>query len=174
MVLEHQTQMHNTFTRANFAVRHAMRDHLTSSESVPQAEARGELNAIIEKAAADVVDDMLFVDEAPLTSGVKGSIIFKGQFRRRGPDDNQGRSLREFDLKTRLFQYPCSYLIYSSAFDLLEESLRHKIYLRLWDVLNLDSAEPPPRYTHLDKDTRKVISMILRETKAELADIWNE
>ena len=32
-------------------------------------------------------------------------------FARRGPRDSKGRSLRDLDLNTRLFRYPCSYLI---------------------------------------------------------------
>ena len=34
-----------------------------------------------------------------------------------GCGDVAGRSLRDFDLTTRLFKYPCSFLIYSPQFD---------------------------------------------------------
>ena len=61
---------------------------------------------------------MLFVDEAPL-EGVRGSSGFAESFSARGPRDSKGRSLRQLDLQTRLLRYPCSYMIYSDAFDAL-------------------------------------------------------
>ncbi len=172
MVLEHQTQMHNRFTKANFTVRHAVHDFRTNQQAETQVDNTAELDVIIAEAAKEVVDYMLFVDEERLASEVKGAIQFQGQFRKRGPDDNQGRSLREFDLKTRLFQYPCSYLIYSSAFDSLEETLRHQIYRQLRELLN--ASESSNRYDHLDQTTRQAISEILRGTKPELREFWQK
>ncbi len=170
LVLEHQTQMHNTFTKADFTVRQTQYDFNSAPSTDPTAQAQQQV--IVAKAATAVVDYMLFANEARLTAEVKGSIIFKGQFRRRGPDDSEGRSLREFDLQTRLFRYPCSYLIYSLAFDSLQQSLRNAIYVQLWQVLN--SSEQAPRFRHLDKDTRAAICQILRDTKPELANAWAE
>jgi len=172
MVLEHQTQMHNTFTRANFTVRQAQYDSQLSSTEGGQPLDDAEFNAVVATAAREVVDYMLFVDEAPLTSEVKGSIIFKGQFRHRGPDDGKGRCLREFDLKARLFRYPCSYLIYSSAFDSMEQPLRHEIYSQLWAALSSTASQS--RFAHLDQGTRETITEILRETKPELVGVWDK
>ena len=64
--------------------------------------------------AVEVVDYMLFVDEAPL-SGVRGTSGFAESFSARGPRDSKGRSLRDLDLQRRLFTYPCSYMIYSAG-----------------------------------------------------------
>ena len=177
MVLEHQTQMHNTFTRANFAVRRAIYEHNTAfprsdpdSDRTRREESEQELQAVIAQAAREVVDFLLFVNEAPLESEVKGSLVFTSEFSERGPLSNSGRSLREFDLKERLFKYPCSYLIYSPAFDSLEDSLREQIGLRLWAVLkNPDDSE---RYEHLDAKTRESIVEILRDTKSGLPACW--
>ena len=52
-----------------------------------------------------------------------------------GPRDRQGRSLYELDLQRRLLKYPCSYLIYSPAFDALPPLAKAPIYRRLWQVL---------------------------------------
>ena len=62
---------------------------------------------------------MLFRDEAQLKGLVKGSSTFAAEFQLAGPHDSKGRSLRQLDLKTRLFRYPCSFLIYSDAFEAL-------------------------------------------------------
>jgi hypothetical protein len=179
MVLEHQTQMHNTFTRANFTVRHAQYEHNTAyglgdadtAKPVP-ADAEEELQERIAQAAKEVVDYMLFVNEAPLTSEIKGSVVFAGQFTQRGPRDRRGRSLRDFDLQSRLFQYPCSYLIYSPAFDSLEESLRQQVFRQLWNVLS--SSDAPAGYNHLDNEVRESILEILRETRVGLPSYWTK
>ena len=78
---------------------------------------------------------MLFGDEARLTDRIEGTSSFAADFAARGPRDSKGRSLRDFDLKTRLFRYPCSYLIYSRAFDSLPGEVKEYVYQRLWEIL---------------------------------------
>ncbi len=109
---------------------------------------------------------MLFCGETPLTSEVKGSVLFARQFVRRGPRDSQGRSLRDFDLKTRMFKYPLSYLIYSPTFDALQTPLRNEILRQLGQVLSGDNQAD--EYGHLNEATRADLLAILRETKADL------
>ena len=69
--------------------------------------------------ASEVVDYLLFIDEAKLTDRVRGGSGFAERFSTIGPRDRKGRSLHELDLNRRLMKYPCSYLIYSPAFDAL-------------------------------------------------------
>jgi hypothetical protein len=113
---------------------------------------------------------MLFAEETPLTASVQGAPAFVQGFTAQGPKDGRGRSLRDFDLQTRIFKYPCSYLIYSPAFDALPEEARMKIYRRIYDVLR--SKEDMPGYERLSADTRQAIFEILRETKPGLPDYW--
>ncbi len=61
---------------------------------------------------------------------------FAREFAARGPRDSKGRSLRDFDLRTRIFRYPCSYLIYSAAFDALPEPAKAYVYHRLLQILS--------------------------------------
>lgn len=116
-------------------------------------------------AARELVDYFLFVDEAPLPAPVRGTAGFAERFAAIGPRDRQGRSLRQLDLESRLLRYPCSYLIYSDAFDALPAAAREAIYRRLWDVLS--GTEQNERYRRLSADTRQAIVEILRETKPE-------
>ena len=78
---------------------------------------------------------MTFANEVPLPGPVSGNSGFTADFARRGPRDAKGRRLRDFDLKTRLFRYPLSYMIYSTAFDALKPDIRDKLYRRLYDAL---------------------------------------
>ena len=113
---------------------------------------------------------MLFVDEAPLTEPVKGVSAFTLTFPQRGPRDKQGRSLRDFDLQTRLFRYPVSYMVYSDLFDNLPAPVLERIYRRLNDVLL--GKDRSPKYEALSAADRQAAREILRETKPNLPDYW--
>ena len=191
MVLEHQSQTHNVMTRADFSVRKLLYDHFGHAERSKHAERseqaerskqagklrdksqtqrdssealNDELSTQIDLIAQEVTESMLFCDEAPLTSEVKGSVVFAGQFTRRGPKDHQGRSLREFDMKTRMFKYPCSYLIYSPAFDSMTDPLRNRVIAQMVDVLQ--GYNNSAKYAHLTPAMRQDILEILGETKS--------
>jgi len=120
----------------------------------------------LDAAARELVDYFLFIDEPPLTSRVNGTSGFAETFAARGPRDGRGRSLRELDLATRLMRYPCSYMIYTPAFDALPRPALDAIYARLWRVLSGSDANA--RYARLSKADRRAIVEILRETKAGL------
>jgi hypothetical protein len=121
---------------------------------------------VIEREARELADALLFVDEARLPQGVSGSSEFAAAFRARGPADSKGRTLREFDLRSRLMRYPCSFLIYSEAFDALPPLMRDAVYRRLWSVLS--GEEKSARYARLTSADRAAIVAILRETKEGL------
>ena len=90
---------------------------------------------------------MLFVEEPALTDPVKGVSAFTETFPARGPRDKKGRSLRDFDLKTRLFRYPLSYMIYGNLFDGMPPQIQERVYRRLYDILTgdgLPSFRPRP------------------------------
>jgi hypothetical protein len=74
--------------------------------------------------------------------------------------------LRQLDLETRLLRYPCSYMIYSQAFDSLPEQARSAIYHRMWEILS--GTEKVKRYARLSLTDRQAIVEILRETKPGL------
>jgi hypothetical protein len=137
MTFEHQTQMTNLMTRLSWQ----------SRIGAPKSE--------IDNDVAAIVKYMVFADEAPLREPVEGVSTFTQSFERRGPRDAQGRSLRDFDLRTRLFKYPLSYMIYSAQFDALPDSIRDAIFGKLYVAL----ATAPQG---------QAIVEILRETKSNL------
>ena len=117
-----------------------------------------------------MVSYMLFADEARLPAPVKGVSSFTRTFAQRGPRDKQGRSLREFDLKTRLFRYPLSYMIYSAAFDGMPDLVRDRVYQRLYDVLSGKDRSAP--FSNLSAENRRAILEIVAETKKNLPAYW--
>jgi hypothetical protein len=120
----------------------------------------------VDTIAREIVDYMLFVDEAPLPTRVEGSSGFAEKFSARGPKDSRDRSLYQLDLTTRLLRYPCSYMIYSEAFDGLPAAARDAVYRRLYAVLS--GADQTPRYSRLSPSDRRAIIDILQETKRAL------
>jgi hypothetical protein len=117
-----------------------------------------------------MVTYMLSADERPLAEPIEGVSNFTKTFPERGPRDKQGRSLRDFDLKTRLFRYPLSYMIYSTAFDNMPDLIRERVYQRLYEILSgKDTSEP---YSRLSAETRRDILAIVRETKPNLPANW--
>jgi hypothetical protein len=158
LVLNHQVHMANLLTRLGWTARIAEHDGRTKKGA---ASSTG-----IKDLAGEIVDYMLFVDEAPLPSAVQGSSSFGKEFASKGPRDGQGRSLRDFHLTNRLFRYPCSYMIYSEAFDALSAPAKRMVYERLWEVLSGKEQGPP--YTRLSLTDRRAIVEILRATKKDL------
>src|SRR5688572_16225310 len=154
MVFEHQMQMMNLLTRVGWETR------------IARQEGRLQNGAAIRESVGQLVDYMLFVDEARIASPMKGGSGFAEAFSARGPNDAKGRSLRQLDLRTRLFRYPCSYLIYSSQFERLPAEAKAAVYSRLWTVLS--GKETDARYQRLAASDRRAIIEILRDTKPDL------
>ncbi len=156
MVLQHQVHMHNLLTRLHDEATLALVQygHVRYLKSV--------VNAVLRY--------LLFLDAAPLESPVQGTSQFETWFCQQGPRDRRGRSLREFDLHTRLFKYPCSYLIYSEAFDQLPGAIKEVLYERLWNILQGRDTEPG--FKSIPAATRGQILEILRETKHDLPAYW--
>jgi hypothetical protein len=117
-----------------------------------------------------MLEYMLFTEETALTEPVRGSSDYAQSFAASGPKDKEGRSLRDLDLKTRLFQYPCSFLIYSEAFDSMPAPALDRLYRRLWEVLT--ERDKSAKFARLSSADRKAIFEILQETKKDLPDYW--
>jgi hypothetical protein len=172
MVLEHQAEMHNLLVRANFQTRMALHDEAELNKALGRpADYRSEsTTSRIKSAGEPLVKYLLFSGETKLTDRVKGTSGFAEEFVKRGPRTHDGRSLRDFDLQTRLFKYPCSYLIYSESFDTLPEPVKDYVLRRVFDVLTGKDASPD--FAHLSAGDRKAILDILRETKPNLPNYW--
>jgi len=169
MVLEHQTHLLNLLTRLNWESRAIAYEQKT--RPLPPQLLPGRLQRFsVDNAISDLVDYLLFVDEAQLPGSIAGTSGFAEQFAKRGPIDSQGRSLRQFDLEKRLMRYPCSYMIYSPAFDALPDQVRGAVYKRMWDVLS--GADHSEKYARLSESDRTAIVQILKQTKKGLPEYF--
>ena len=142
MVLTHQKEVQNLIV-------------LASSKGSAAAKETGEA----------LVKAMLFSGAAPLTAPVKGTSTFTTDFANAGPRDGRGRSLRDFDLGTRLFRYPLSYMVYGKSFNALPVSVKTYVYRRLNEVLS--GNDKSKDFAHLSAADRTAILEILRATKPD-------
>ncbi len=147
LIFDHQVHASNLFTRLNWEARAGTPDR-------------------VEEAANELVDYLLFVDEAPIPGRVAGTSGFAAAFSAQGPPDRKGRSLRDLKLEGRLMQYPLSYMVYTPMFDALPPAARDLVRTRLSAVLS--GMDARPKYAHLTPVLRTTILEILRETKPEV------
>lgn len=174
MILEHQSQMHNLIARANIETRIATYydEGINKALERPKGTQSESTQRRIAKACEKLVRLMLFADEVPLPSPVRGNSAYMEQFASkehfRAHYDSRGRSLRQLDLQSRLFRYPCSFLIYSEAFDALPHAMSEAVQGRLKEVLLAET--PVDGFERLSQEDRQAIYEILKETKPGYLD----
>jgi len=179
LVLAHQTQMHNLITLTNYKTRLALYAQAATNKSdgLPvDAPLSDSARQQFERPAEQLLRYLLFVNEASLSASgsdrIEGSSTYATEFAARGIRDSKGRSLRDFDLKTRIFRYPCSYLIYSASFDALPEPARGYVYHRLLQVLT--GQDHSDDFSKLSSEDKRAIFEILLATKPGLPEEWRE
>ena len=101
-----------------------------------QASSSTKLSARARVLVTELADALLSTGAAPLTSPVEGALAFVRWFEGQGRRDDQERTLRTLDLSDRLFRYPLSYMIESTAFGNLPAAARAAVYLEVRDRLD--------------------------------------
>lgn len=174
MILEHQALVHNRITQAGFVTRQALyyEAEMNRAFGEPEGHRLESTTRRIQNAGDALVDALLLVDEARLTAPIQGTSGFAEKFASAGPRDRLGRSLRDLALTSRLFKYPCSYLVYSKSFTELPPAMKDYVWQRLWQVLTNDNESE--KFAHLSAEDRKAIIDILRETVLDLPDSWKD
>lgn len=156
-VFDHQTRALNLLTRLAWEAR------VAAHEGTPLD------SPVVSGLVIDLVDYLLLVDEAPLEGGLRGGSGFAEWFSAQGVRDSRGRSLHQLDLDTRLLRFPCSYMIYSPAFDALPPAVKLAVFRRLQQVLSGDDAAP--KYARLLAADRRAVREILRDTKPDAVQL---
>jgi len=159
MVLTHQTVVHNLIMSAHEAAREAIVEAEIGATRYDSLQAP--VTPRLRGAVDNLVRALLFVKEARLAKPLTGTTSFTRDFARHAVRDARGRSLRDFDLESRLFRYPCSFLIHSEAFASLPRMARRAVYARMRDVL--EGREP----SDLTEAERRAVTEILTATVPE-------
>jgi len=154
LVFDHQMHAINLLTRLNWESRVASSDGRASASD-------GTLRGLVNELA----DYLLFVGEARPSVPVTPRPGFAARLESRTPKDRHGRSLGQLDLVNRLLRYPCSYMVYSEAFDGLSPAVKEAVYRRMLDRLSGNDARA--EYARPTADDRRAVLEILRSTKPD-------
>lgn len=168
MVLEHQTRAHNLITEASYATRRAVQEQgiLNELSGDPKDKPLPFVERRLSHTGERLLKYLLFTEQAKIEP-IKGTSGYAQYFSNRGPKDSKGRSLFQLNLQSKLFKYPCSYLIYSDAFNQLPERMKDYLYNRLHDIFT--GKDQSPDYKSLTDQDRKAVLEILLETKPDFA-----
>jgi hypothetical protein len=169
MIAEHQMHVQNLIARASYETRRALQyeEGLNRELGKPQGEHWDSTVSRVKSAGEALVRGLLFCGEPELTAPVRGTAPYARDFEASGPRDPQGRSLRDLDLQRRMMKHPCSYLIYSEAFDALPAMAKAYVYRRLREVLS--GQDTSKEFAHLSAADRAAVLEILKATKPEFA-----
>jgi hypothetical protein len=176
LVFEHQLTVQNSLTRAGMmcrkmiAYQHGLQKAF--KEPITDEPAYDSVKSVFTSAVQDVVDRLLFRNAAPLPEGVVGNEAFRKSFVQNAPRSPAGHALRDFQLRDRIFENRCSYLIYSESFRALPETLKVRVLDRLQVALR--SRDPKDRYAYLGNDEKQRIYEILLATHPDAKEQWNQ
>jgi len=145
LTFDHQTHAINLLTKLNWESR-------IESTEVPSL-------------VNELADYLLFVGEVPPSVALMANAGFASSLEARVPKDRQGRSFGQLDLVNRLMRYPCSYMVYSKAFDGLPASAKDAVYHRMLEILM--GRDTRPAYAQLSAADRRAVIEILRDTKPD-------
>jgi hypothetical protein len=160
---EHQAGFVNRVLEASYRAR---TDLFASKGKLTAAQ-----DAELTKQAQLLTRYLLYADEVSLPGGgLEGDATYKTDFLKDRKPAPNGASLRDFDLKTHLFKYRCSYMIYSPVFRGLPAPLKQRVYQHLYGALNVE--KPEKDYAYLPAEEKKSIRAILKATLTDLPKGW--
>jgi len=166
MLFDHQIELHNLLIEARYRERIAQYRAGKNGGEIPESTLE-DTDKFIKK----LIRYMLFADEVSLNGhSVKRNTEFEKDFFANKRVDAEGNSLKDFDLKTRLFKNRLSYMIYSQGFENAPQSMKERVYKGLWDILTPKAAAEG--YDYFDADEHERIVSILRASKDDLPDYW--
>lgn len=172
MVLQHQTQMQNLLTKAIYE--EVLANHYDKTFSLDSENGSDFSQRRIATSVENLLAYMFFVDEFPLTSVIQGTGTFTHDFSNRKPSTNSGKSLYQLNLKSRMFQFPLSYMVYSSSFEQLGPKTRALFNDRIQQILKDEPiGNDGETYRHLTPSLKTAIRDILSETHPTLGPLFN-
>ena len=164
LVAEHQVTVQNLITLVGYRVRTRLHDD--EQAGLPPGEMSPRTTRLVEGLGESLVRALFFVGTPRLEDPIVGTSTFAADFTAGGRRHAQGRSLRDLDLRTRLFRYPLSYLIHSPEYDALPAQARTYVDGRILSILR--GEEGGRDFAHLSAGDREAILAILRDTKPEI------
>jgi hypothetical protein len=147
LVFDHQMHAINLLTRLNWEARIGDADQVAAI-------------------ARELADYLLFTGEVPPSVPLVALPGFAKYMESTAPKDHVGRSCAQLDLDRRLMRYPCSYMIYSEAFEALPSTVKQQVYRRMVERLSMEDTRRAPQ-VRLTAADRSAVLEILRDTRSD-------
>jgi len=157
LLFDHQMHAINLMTRLNWEWRVASTSGRASATDVT-----------VRPLVDELAGYLLFAGEAPFSVPLTPRPGLAAHLLSRAPKDRRGRSFGQLDVVNRLLRYPCSYMVYSAAFDGLAPAVKNAVYGRMLDILSDD--DPRKVDARVTADDRRAVLEILRDTKPDFPD----
>jgi hypothetical protein len=160
LVHEHQIGFDNRVFQASYLAR-----EIAAKGGTPSAADQEKLNV----KARDIVRYVLFADEAKLPpGGIEGDAQFAADFAKTRRASQAGLSLKDFDLRTRIFKHRCSYMIHTPQWSAMPPLIKDRVYAGMKTALSGRHKD----FAYLPAQERLAIVGILRETLDDLPADW--
>lgn len=148
LVLEHQVGFINRCIGTSYRLREAW------ERGIGQEEKR----KILEREAQKIVDYVLFVDEAPIRKPISvGNSFFVRDFE--GVEEDP---LKKLNLKSRLMERRCSYMIRTRSFDGLPRAFKTIVFSEIKTLMTLPQSDLPAKFSYFKEAERREIDEALR------------
>ncbi|MFC5457450.1 hypothetical protein [Prosthecobacter fluviatilis] len=159
---EHQMGFENRLVYAIYTVRQL------------KSEGKGMLGAAakeeIEERAQELARYITFADEAKFPAkGMVGDPAYVQDFLRDRKVSKAGLSLKDLDLKTRMFKHRCSYMLYTDTWKHAPKELKERVYYHMALYLR---EQPDAQHAHIPPAERAAIRSILKDTLTDLPVWW--
>jgi hypothetical protein len=148
LVLEHQVGFVNRCLGATYR----LREFFLLEESKDPAKRKER----IEEEAVRIVEYALFSDEAPLPKPISfENSAFAKEFQ------GKGGLLRQFNLKDRLMERRCSYMMGSLSFEGLPNELKDVVFSQIKAAMTMPRSKLTAKFSYFGETERKEINEAL-------------
>jgi hypothetical protein len=162
LIHEHQLGAVNLMTAALYRAREIQKPGNPPLTAIEESE--------LNTHATNLARYFLFADEATLPpDGIPRDPAYARDFTANRRPDAQGRSLKDLDLRTRLFTHRGSYMLYTPLWKNLPALVKNRVWRALSNALQ---DTPSPDGTHLAPTERRALREIIHTTCDDRPEWW--
>jgi len=162
LIHEHQIGFENRLVYAIYTFRQLKHENKNMFGAAAKAE--------LEERAQELARYITFAEEAKFPAkGITGDPAFAKDFLSDRKPTKAGLSLRDLDMKTRIFKHRCSFMLYTDTWKEAPKELKERIYYHMALYLR---DQPDAQHAHLPQNERLAIRSILKETMNDLPAWW--
>jgi hypothetical protein len=162
LIHEHQIGFENRLVYAIYTLRQLEHEN----KGLLGASAKAE----VEERAEEMARYITFAEEAKFPAkGITGDPAYAEDFLRDRKVTKAGISLKDLDMKTRMFKHRCSYMLYTDTWKEAPKELKDRVYYHMALYLR---DQPDAQHAHIPAAERMAIRSILKETMNDLPSWW--